>query len=218
MSSALDIIKIALRDLGVIYGSDEPQASDRAVALERLKVLLPQLEQGYGGIDLLDIKAGSGNATLTLVGGERVNITDNTALTVNFPAVPQDGSRISLVNTTTATSGNITIPSSGFVINGYSAPFTMAAYTQRNYTFLAHLGQWTQITLSLESDTIPYPPEFDILLGAKLAETLAEVYDVELGAGARERANMCVVRLAERYGPRLKRRGRTISSGDKHQS
>jgi hypothetical protein len=128
-----------------------------------------------------------------------VKITD--AKTVYFPAYPNDGARMALIDT--GSTGAITLHGNGRLIEGVAsmtAGGPVTQYSGRKWLYRADLANWIRIDQPLTSASeLPLPEEFDDLLVTGLAIRLAPRFQVKVDEVIGARFEDMLGRLKKRY-------------------
>lgn len=129
----------------------------------------------------------------------RLMLAISSPSTVYFPAAPNDGARMALVDV--GSTANVTLQGNGRKIEGelsvIAAPSTLNGFT---WFYRADLGDWVLLEPELvEDDPVPLPPEFDDLLVCGLAARLAPRFGVEISSTTAACYADMLERLKKRY-------------------
>jgi hypothetical protein len=124
-----------------------------------------------------------------------------TPQTVFFPQNPQDGARISIVNT--GATATMTLDGNGRRIDGANTASFLSSGTQITYFYRADLGEWKPITQLTLTDTLPLPAEFDRLLICGTAISLTALDEINPTQGTMFIYNRLLARAKERYYQRV---------------
>lgn len=134
----------------------------------------------------------------------RLMLALSSPATIYFPAAPNDGARMALVET--GSTADVTLHGNGRRIDdGITQAFTLLAepldLSGSVWFYRADLGVWTLLNTTLEADdAVPLPPEFDDLLICGLATRLAPRFGVEISPTTAQ----CYVDMLERLKKRYK--------------
>lgn len=173
MATALQILTLALRDLGVIGEDQQPNVEMQVVGLEVLTDLLDTLVDGY----CPDLYPVTYAASAELGGNVRARATAS-GITLTAPAAPNDGWRVRILN---ASAGSITFAHNGHLTGATAAAAaaadeTIATAATLDRFFRQDLGAWISPSITALADALPYPTAFDQGLTAMLTIQLAPKY------------------------------------------
>lgn len=163
--------------------------------------LPPKVVTDYAAEELPFVStAESSSYWLYPVQNSRLLTKITTATTVKFPASPDDGARMSIVDVG-STSTLLTLDGNSRLIEGATLvvvnPITA---TGSSWFYRADLGSWTLITSPLaEIDDLPLPSAFDVLFTSYLAINLASRHSQEADSVAVEVYKLSLDRLKARY-------------------
>jgi hypothetical protein len=128
----------------------------------------------------------------------RLVVSFMTASALYFPAMPNDGARMALVDV--GSLGDVTLNGNGRKIEGASLLTLPAAdLNGRKWLYRADLGNWLRLNVLAAGDPVPLPPEFDELLVCGLAIRLAPRFGVTIAPTTIECYTDMLARLKKRY-------------------
>lgn len=128
----------------------------------------------------------------------RLVVSLATASTVYFPALPNDGARMALVNV--GSQADVTLNGNGRKIEGVaSLTASPDELNGRKWFYRADLGDWVRLNVLAASDAVPLPPEFDDLLICGLAIRLAPRFGVTISQTTVECYTDMLARAKKRY-------------------
>lgn len=180
MTTLSQIITDAYRASNLIGISASVTSAEQTEALRLLKRIIPELIGYEAGDPLEDVPVGSGStrylilpetatgedyASYYIPSNSRLLCTLTAATSVTLPPVPEDGSRLAVVdNAGNFATYNLTLNGNGRNVGG-SATATLSTNSMtREYFYRADLGNWLQVdTFTVDSDS-PFPQEFDTVL------------------------------------------------------
>jgi hypothetical protein len=108
----------------------------------------------------------------------RILATITSATTIYLPQYPNDGSRISVVDTGSANTA-LTLDGNGRMVDGAATLLLdLSADVPAEWIYRADLGDWRQYTDLTITDNSPFPDKYDMMLVCGLAIWLAPRYGV----------------------------------------
>lgn len=111
----------------------------------------------------------------------RLLVTNEAAMTVYLPVMPQDGSRMAIVDPYGRLAANaITLDANGRTIETTATVTLNTNGLSREWFYRADLGNWMRITNLGAADELPFPVDFDDLFIILLAVRLAPRFDKEI--------------------------------------
>lgn len=128
----------------------------------------------------------------------RLVVVSATAITLYFPAMPNDGARMALVDV--GSLADVTLSGNGRKIEGVtSLTAPPAELNGRKWLYRADLGNWVRLNVLAAGDAVPLPPEFDDLLICGLAIRMAPRFGVTISQTTVECYTDMLARLKKRY-------------------
>jgi hypothetical protein len=192
MTTIRQIVIDAMRDGGLIEVGTTPEAEEFTEAFNRLQVIVKSLFSNELSGGLVDVNYGTyslANASAiakdysSLIQSAyvpkniRLVVNNNTATTLYLDPIPQDGSRVGIIdNVGNFATAAITLNGNGRKVENTASVVLNTNSLVREWFYRADLGSWTRITdLTADSDS-PLPTEFDDLLVTLLAMRINHRY------------------------------------------
>ena len=199
MTLVSTIIYDALRESNIIGESENPSASQEAEALRRLQSIIASVFGNEAGENFVSWPIPDFD-TQYLVSNVRAICNLTSALSINLPEMPRDGSRIAVQDL----AGNfntypLTLDGNGVLIEGVSSIVLNTNDLNREWFFRADLGSWMRTTDLEAADEMPFPVEFDDLFVTMLAIRLNPRYGIATSAETAEALRRVRSQFRSRY-------------------
>jgi len=189
MTALSEIIQDAFREGNILPSGKAPNAAQSSEALRLLNQLFSSVLGDEAGENFNDWPLGifgQANPNFPIMNemyrnrpplNSRLVAVNPDALTVFLPPMPQDGSRMGIVDPygRLATSP-VTLDGNGRPIEDQASLVLNVNGESREWFYRADFGKWVRITGLLETDEVPYPQEFDIFFTILLALRLNPRY------------------------------------------
>lgn len=195
MTTARDIIIDALREGGILALGETPEADASSEGLKRLNVIIRSLIGFEIGENLVPVAFGTNGVTTPegiaidqrdrilssyLPSNTVLYVNQSSANTINLDPSPQDGARVSVIDSSgNFASNNFIIDANGRKIEGATSVTLNTNGAAVEWFYRADTGNWFKVTSLTENDTIPFPTEFEDLLSTMLAFRLNPRYGQE---------------------------------------
>lgn len=192
-----DAINAAYRENNIVVVGEEPTAAETAEGLTLLNTFWRALlghnigenltpwpvppPTNQTGIPEYIVREDLGSPFYLLpLQNTRLQIAISTATSIKFPANPDDGARMAIVDVGSG-AVQLTLHGNGSLIEGQTQVVdTVAAFSGKTYFFRADLASWQPIEELALDDQLPLPQEYDDLFITALAIRLAARHDKEI--------------------------------------
>lgn len=176
MGQAQDIIQQAYRELNLIAIGKDPNTAQLAEGLTLLNQIYTYVVGGPAGEFLYNWPLGNYGRediyqfewdTLQITNppiNSRLVATNESALTIYFPpaGVVSDGSRMGVIDPFgRLATVPLVLDGNGFTIENTATVTINTNNTDKTWLFRGDLGDWVLLNTLIETDTSPFPDEFD---------------------------------------------------------
>jgi len=182
MTTLSEIIADAYREGNIIPLGKTPNAAQTAEGLRLLLRIFSSVLGDEAGENFVDWPLGTfgqANPNFPIMNemyrnrppiNHRLIAVNNDALTVYLSPMPQDGSRMGIVDPYSRLAAfPVILDGNGRPIEDMSSLTLNVAGTNREWFYRADLGKWVRLTDLVESDEVPYPKDFDTFFTLLLA-------------------------------------------------
>lgn len=187
MTLVSTIITSAYRETNLVPLVGTPTALEAAEGLARLNSIIRSVIGNEAGNDLRDLHI---DGDFSQVSQCSSSIPDDVRLILNLESTrtlqadptPVDGQRLAVIDVL----GNLatyplTIDGNGRLIEGAATVTLNTNSEARQWMYRADIGNWVKITTLVESDSLPFPEDFDDYFITALALRLAPRHSTKLG-------------------------------------
>lgn len=160
---------------------------------------VPSTTADVGGFPYIAHPLSAASPWLDPVQNSRLVTNITTITTVNFPATPDDGARMSVVDVGSS-AVNLTLNGNGRLIEGAATVVGFPSILNgRTWFYRADLGDWTSPDPLLSLSVLPLPAEFNGLFTSYLAIQLAPRNSQEASPETLQRYQLMLARVRARY-------------------
>lgn len=177
MTTAHDVIRRALRLIGVTATGEAMGADEAQDALSALNALLAELPEGLRPVTL--------DQAYEAMAGDDMAVVAESAISITLPADPADGWRVRVFDANgTFAAYPVTIRRNGRKIVGAAADAVLSvSNTDRTYEYRQDLGSWVVVPATYAlAETINLPPGLTDALVYALALRIAPEFGAPVSA------------------------------------
>lgn len=187
MTLVSQIISDAYRESNLIGVGTSPTSAETTEALRLLNSFITSLFGLEMGENLIDVPLGKNNVDtstvsdfffedsgyLTVPENSRLILNLEAAETVTLPSAPQNGARFAVLDVSgNLSTYNLTVDGNGKKIAGSATATLSTDGLSSEYFYRADLGDWKLLSTLTDTDSSPFPTEYDDFLSLALAMRL----------------------------------------------
>lgn len=189
MTLVSSIIADAYRENNLVAVGKDPSTGQQTEALRLLLAVVKAAIGGEAGEYLKDWPLGDYGRqdrdqlgrTTTQIANPPINArllhTAAAAITVYFPAMPSDGSRMAILDPYSRLAAlNVTLDGNGRTIEAAATATLSTNGLSREWFYRADLGNWVRVSDFDADDEMPFPADFDMMWVILLAARLSPRY------------------------------------------
>lgn len=187
MSTALEIITAAHRESNLIAIGVDPTSAQQTEGLKKLNGLISSVLGFEVGEGLTDWPVGTEGVSETASNwssadwvypptNARLMVTETTAQTIYLPPMPENGSRVAVVDLVLDAPRSITLDGNGRLIDGDTTAVAVAGTAGKEWIYRADIGQWVLLTTLDTVSNMPFPEKYDAFFETMLAMRLNPRY------------------------------------------
>lgn len=214
MTLVSQILSEAFRESNLTAVGASPRPEENTEALALFNRIILSMYSSEAGEELTDLPYGEGNMdTPELISRNFLDFDDeyiphNVRLIlnleepkdVNLNPLPNDGDRFAVIDTSNNVATNtLNIEGNGRLIENSTNVLLNTDGISRAWFYRADKGNWQRVTDLIETDEVPFPPEFDDLLIIRLAMRLNPRYGREINPQSIDRLNELLRKFRSKY-------------------
>lgn len=175
MTTLTALAERSLRIMGVVAGSETPEAEDSALAVDTLIALMAELPEYGAGRKLREADVAE---SVTADEDERL-ICSLGGITITLPALPADGARVAVVDVNASfAASNVTLARNNRKIAGTASNATLT--TGGTWVYRADLADWKLVSTLVGASQSPYPESLDLAISHVLIPRIRTSFLVPL--------------------------------------
>lgn len=204
MTTISALIQSAYREGNLLAAGASPTANELTEAVAEYNSLVTNLLTFQRSNNLMDVIANAG-ATYPMTVSKHTRIVQQGGTgTINFPAVPDDGARMGLIQGSTS-GGTLTLSGNGYTINGTATSVFAAPSAATEWFYRGDVGDWKVVKTFASSDDSIFPQVFDDMIQAYIFMRLASRYNKQISPSTQAVYDRGLEQFTSRYfqGARL---------------